>query len=177
MKLTAFISIIVISLAGTTLAAQTPATKAPAKPTTTATKVPAAVAAAFKQAYPTATIKHVSSEKENGKLQYEVESMDGRIRRDVIYLPDGTLVVEETAIDAAAVPAPVMAAFTARYPKATVTLYERLTKPSGVSYEMQLKGAAVKECEIAPDGTFISPKPGGVLLQGGSRFQPHGHGA
>ena len=122
-------------------------------------QAPAAVSAAFNKAYPTATIKNVSAEKEDGKVQYEVESMDGTTRRDVIYLPDGTLVVEETAIDAAAVPAPVMAAFTARYPKATVTLYERLTKPSGVSYEMQLKGAVVKECEITPDGTFISPKP------------------
>lgn len=146
MRFTALIGI--LALAGATLSAQAPATK-----------LPAAVAAAFKQAYPTAVIKNASSEKEDGKIQWEVESTDGTIRRDVIYLPDGTLVVEEMAIDAAAVPAPVMTALKARYPKAMVTLYEKLTKPSGVSYEMQLKGAAVKECEIAPDGTFISPKP------------------
>lgn len=143
-RFTALIGI--IALAGVTVAAQ------PAK-------LPAAVAAAFKKAYPTAVIKNASSEKENGKIQWEVESTDGTIRRDVIYLPDGTLVVEEMAIDAAAVPAPVMTALKARYSKAMVTLYEKLTKPSGVSYEMQLKGVAVRECEIAPDGTFISPKP------------------
>lgn len=146
MRFTALIG--VLALAGATLSAQAPATK-----------LPAAVAAAFKKAYPTAIIKNASSEKENGTIQWEVESTDGTIRRDVIYLPDGTLVVEEMAIAAAAVPAPVMTALKARYPKAMVTLYEKLTKPSGVSYEMQLKGAAVKECEIAPDGTFISPKP------------------
>lgn len=146
MKFTALIAM--LAVAGATLAAQAPAAK-----------LPAPVAAAFKKAYPTATIKNVSSEKEDGKLQYEVESVDGKIRRDVIYLPDGTLVVEEMVIELSAVPAPVVAALKARYPKATVTLYEKLTKPSGVSYEMQLKGAAVKEAEIAPDGTFINPKP------------------
>lgn len=149
----------IIALSGATLAGQTPAKMAPAK-VTPAAKLPAAVAAAFKKAYPAATIRHASSEREDGKLQWEVESMDGASRRDLIYLPDGTLVVEELTIDAAAVPAPVMAALKTRYPKAAVSLYEKLTKPSsGVSYEMQLKGAAVKEVEIAPDGTFISPKP------------------
>ena len=146
MKLKVFVSI--LALTGVTLMAQAPATK-----------LPAAVVAAFKKAYPTASIKNVSSEKENGTLQYEVESTDGTIRRDIIYRPDGTLVVEEMVIEPSAVPAAVMTALRARYPKATVTLYEKLTKPAGVSYEMQLKGAAVKECELAPDGTFISPKP------------------
>lgn len=137
-----------IVVAGVSVSAQTPASK-----------LPAAVLAAFKAAYPTATIRNASSEKEDGKLQWEVESVDGAARRDVIYLSNGTLVVEELTIEAAAVPAPVMTALKGRYPKATVSLYEKLTKPSGVSYEMQLKGAAVRECEIAPDGTFISPKP------------------
>jgi hypothetical protein len=157
MKFTALLT--VVALTGVSLAAQTAPKTAPAK-TATASKLPAAVAAAFKKAYPNATIKNASSEREDGKLQWEVESMDGTSRRDLIYLPDGTLVVEELTIDAAAVPAPVMAALKTRYPKATVSLYEKLTKPtSGVSYEMQIKGAAVKEVEIAPDGTFISPKP------------------
>ena len=162
MKFASLLSVIV--LAGVTLAAQTPAKQAPttmaAAKASPESKLPAAVAAAFKKAYPAATIKNASSEKENGTLQWEVESMDGMSRRDLIYLPDGTLVVEELTIDASAVPAPVMTALKARYPKATVSLYEKLTKPSaGVSYEMQIKGAAVKEVEIAPDGTFISPKP------------------
>lgn len=144
----------IIALAGVTLAAQTPAKPAPAS------KLPPAVGAAFKKAYPNATIKNASSERENGKIQWEVESMDGNARRDLIYLPDGTLVEEELALDAAAVPAPVMAALKARYPKATASVYEKLTQASGaVSYELQIKGAGVKEVQIAPDGTFISPKP------------------
>lgn len=52
-----------------------------------------AIEAAFKKAYPNATVKAVSKEKEDGKVQYEVESMDGTQARDVIYLADGTLVL------------------------------------------------------------------------------------
>lgn len=143
-----------VAIGGTALAAQAPAKAAPA-----GAKLPAAVATAFHKAYPTATIKQVSSEREGGKLQYEIESADGTVRRDVNYLADGTLVVEELTIEASAVPAPVLAALKSRYPKAIVSAYERLTTPSSVSYELQLIGAAVKEAVIAPDGTFISPKP------------------
>jgi len=132
----------------------TPPAKAPSKPA-----LPAAIESAFKKAYPTAKITTFSSEKEDGKLQYEVESVDGTTKRDLIYLPDGTLVLAEEQIDAAAVPAAVMTALKARYPKATVTRHEKLTRGTAISYEFALKGAAVSEAEIAPDGTFISPKP------------------
>ncbi len=123
------------------------------------TKLPMAVEAAFRKAYPNATIKTSSSEKGDGKLQYEIESVDGKTNRDVVYLADGTVVAIEEQIDAAAVPSPVVTALKARYPNATVTKYEKLTKGTAISYEMELKGVSVKEAEIAPDGTFIIPKP------------------
>jgi len=164
MSLTRMTAIAVGLLAAiTVVSAQTPKTAAPAKPQAPAaapkSKLPAAVEAAFKKAYPTAMITNSSSEKEDGKVEYEIESVDGTTKRDLVYLADGTLVVAEEAIEAAAVPAPVMTALKARYPKATVTKYEKLTKGTTISYEMALTGAAVKEAEIAPDGTFISPKP------------------
>ena len=100
------------------LGAQTP----PAKPTAASVpaqpKLPAAVSAAFKQAYPKATIKNVSEEDGN----FEVESMDGPQRRDLIYKPDGTVVEYEEFIDAKDVPAAVMTAIKARYPKATIEI-------------------------------------------------------
>ncbi len=146
------------SIAG--VQAQTPKTATPAKaPAPAATKLPAAVEAAFKKAYPAATIKNVSSETEDGKLQYEIESVDGKTNRDVVYLANGTLLVAEEQIEASAVPAVVLTALKARYPKATITKYEKLTKGTATSYEMILTGAAVKEAELAPDGTWINPKP------------------
>lgn len=124
-------------------------------------KIPAAVEDAFKKAYPTATIKATSTEKEGGQTVYEIESVDGATKRDLIYAANGKLQVVEEEVSAADVPAPVLAALKARYPKATVTKYEKIshTGASTVSYEMQMKGAGVAECEIAGDGTFISPKP------------------
>jgi len=164
MFLTRLTTVVVGLLAAVTvLSAQTPKTAAPAKPQAPAaapkSKLPAAVEAAFKKAYPNAIVKASSSEKEDGKLQYEIESVDGTTKRDVVYLADGTLVAAEEEINAADVPAPVITALTARYPKAKITKYEKLTKGTAISYEMALTGAAVNAAEIAPDGTFISPKP------------------
>jgi hypothetical protein len=142
--------------------AQTPKGAPPAKPQAPAaakSKLPAAVEAAFKKAYPNATIKNASSEKEDGRIEWEIESVDGKTNRDLVYLADGTLVVAEEQIEASAVPAPVMTAFKARYPKAKVSKYEKLTKGTATSYEMQFSGESVKEAELAPDGTFINPKP------------------
>lgn len=143
------------------LAASAAVLSAQAKAPAPATKpaLPPAVAAAFKKAYPTAIIKEFSAEKEDGTLQYEIESVDGTTKRDLVYLADGTLVVAEEEIPATAVPAAALTALKARYPKATVTRYEKLTRGTTTSYEFALKGAAVAEAEIAPDGTFISPKP------------------
>jgi len=150
----------------TVVSAQAPKTQTPAKaPAAKAeakeqkSKLPAAVEAAFKKAYPTATIKNSSSETEDGKVEWEVESVDGKTNRDLVYLADGTLVSAEEAVEASAVPPAVIAALKARYPKATITKYEKLTTGSAISYEMALTGAAVKAAEIAPDGTFINPKP------------------
>ncbi len=121
-------------------------------------KLPPAIAAAFKKSYPNATIKAASSEKENGKTVWEVESVDGKTSRDIIYALDGTAEVVEEQITAADVPTVVAAALKTRYPKATVTKYEKLTRGGKISFEMILKGGPA-EVEIAPDGTFINPKP------------------
>jgi hypothetical protein len=155
-----------LSIAGllaslTVVHAQVPKTSAPAKQSAPAAKpvLPAAVAAAFKQAYPNATITTFSSETEDGKVEWEIESVDGKTRRDIVYLADGSVQVIEEQIAVTAVPAPVLAAFKARFPKATVTRYEKVNKGSAISYEMTMTGANVKEAELAPDGTFINPKP------------------
>lgn len=121
-------------------------------------KLPAAISAAFMKSYPNAMIKSASSEKENGKTVWEVESVDGATNRDIVYALDGTAEVIEEQITAADVPAVVAAALKARYPKAIVTKYEKLTRGTKTSFEMILKGGPA-EIELAPDGTFINPKP------------------
>lgn len=48
-------------------------------------QLPAAVQAAFQMAYSTAIIKPANSEVESGKAIYEVQSLDGKIKRDLLY--------------------------------------------------------------------------------------------
>ncbi len=120
---------------------------------------PAAVAAAFQKAYPTATVTHASKEVEDGKITYELETTDRGVRRDLVYLADGTLLVEEEVINVDAVPAPVLAAIKARYKTATVSVSEKVTTKGVVTYELQIKNAPVKTVELKADGTWITPKP------------------
>jgi hypothetical protein len=124
----------------------------------TGAQLPPAIGAAFKAAYPNATIKHVSKEKEGGKDIYEVESTDRGLARDLVYRPDGTVMSMEEALAAEEVPAPVMASLKKRYPTATITKRERVTEGATVRYELQLKGAKVGEAILNADGTFVSPK-------------------
>jgi hypothetical protein len=123
-------------------------------------KLPPAVAAAFKKAYPNATIKNISHETEDGGEQYEIESTNAGHGLDVNYKPDGTLLVVEEEIAAADVPAAVTAAIAARYPKAVISTRERATEKTRTYFEIGLKGAPVKEVQLTADGKWISPKPG-----------------
>jgi len=155
----------VVFLAGCVLAMNAeaqqtkPATPAPKAAPQAAAKVvpPAAVSAAFKKAYPNATIKNVSKETENGKVEYEIESMDGSQARDLVYRPDGTVVLYEELIPESAVPAAVVSAIKVKYPKATVSRCEKLFQDGTMNYELVLKGATVNEVILTPAGKWVSP--------------------
>jgi Putative beta-lactamase-inhibitor-like, PepSY-like len=101
--------------------------------------VPPAVIAAFKAAYPNATIKGYAKEKENGKLFYEIESKDGAAARDILYNPDGTVAEVEETIAASDLPAAAQEALQSKYPKAVVTKAEKTTQGDKVEYEVIAK--------------------------------------
>lgn len=131
-------------------AAKAPAA-APAKAATAkaaapaAVKAPAAVLDAFKKAYPNAQVKSVSSEKEDGKVQYELEMVDGGVTRNVIYTVDGKLVATEDGITAAQLPKVVSDAVMKKYPKGTLSEVEKVLSAAGVtSYEMVVTNAGKK---------------------------------
>jgi hypothetical protein len=123
---------------------------------------PAAVETAFKEKYPKATVKAVIKETAAGKTMFEVESIDAGRRRNIDYNPDGTIIRYEEELAEGEVPAAVRAALKTRYPAATVTLWERLytTADNSANYECQLRGAAVAEALLTPDGKWVSPKGG-----------------
>jgi len=158
--LAAIVSAVLIPAAAngqTTPKPAAPPKQAAAKPKIT---LPPAVDAAFKAAYPTATINNVSKEKEGGQEIYEVESVDRGLHRDLNYKADGTVIAMEEEVAEADLPAGVAAAIKTRYPKATVVKREKLTKGTTVTYEVQLKGGP-GEVELTPDGKWVSPKAKG----------------
>jgi hypothetical protein len=124
---------------------------------------PGAVEAAFKKKYPKATVQAVIAEETAaGKRVYEVESIENGRRRNIDYNPDGTIIKYEEELTEAEVPAVVLAAIKTRYPKAVITLRERLytTQDNSANYELQLQGAGVPEVILTPDGKWVLPAAG-----------------
>jgi hypothetical protein len=122
-------------------------------------ELPAAVASAFKKAYPDAVINASSTETEDAKTIYEIESVDKGMNRDLLYAADGTVLECEEQIEEADVPAPVMAAMKKAYPQATITKVERTTKGKTLQYDFTLAGAPVPEASFLPDGSPVAETP------------------
>jgi uncharacterized membrane protein YkoI len=122
----------------------------------TARQVPAAVIAAFKTAYPNATIRGYAREKENGKVYYEIESREGTMTRDVLYNPDGTVAEVEESIAASDLPADAQEAIHKQYPGAVISKAERTTAGDKVSYEVIAKqGKKRISMEFDSDGKVL----------------------
>jgi uncharacterized membrane protein YkoI len=101
--------------------------------------LPPAVLKAFKTAYPNAVIRGASKEVENGVTQYEVESVDGALNRDLLYLGDGKVVEIEETVAPENLPAPVKQTLAKDYAGAKVLKAEILTKDGAKAYELSLE--------------------------------------
>jgi outer membrane lipoprotein-sorting protein len=135
--------------------------KTEAKPAVVDLKVlPDAVLAAFKAAYPKAEIKGASKEVENGVTQFEVESVDGKLNRDLIYAADGKVLEFEEAVAPESLPAAVKATLAKDYADAKVLKAETLTKDGTMVYELSLQGKDKKMgVTIDPNGKVIAKPP------------------
>lgn len=101
--------------------------------------LPAAVKSAFNKAYPNAKITGASTEKENGVTYYEIESLDGKVRRDLLYTEDGSVAEIEETISAKALPKKIHEAFGKEFPKAEILRAEKTTRGTDVTYELRIK--------------------------------------
>ena len=101
--------------------------------------LPPPVATAFHQAYPAARVLHVSKERQDGKVVYEIESRDGDTRRDLIYSPAGAVLEIEEGIPVDSVPAVVRAAAEGRVAGGTLVGAERVTRGTVILFEVQLR--------------------------------------
>jgi uncharacterized membrane protein YkoI len=125
-------------------------------------ELPAPVLSSFQKTYPHATIKGVGMETENGKTYYEIESVDGKTNRDLLYLADGTVAeIEETAA-AAELPASVKSTVTAEYPSGKIQKAEKTTRGSVVTYDVRVEvGTTKHEISIDAGGKVIKETSNG----------------
>lgn len=116
--------------------------------------VPKAVLDAFAKSYPKATAKGYSKETEDGKVLYEIESTEGKMGRDVTYTADGTTVSVEETMAFSDMPEAVRTAFTKEYPKAKISMCERVVEGSVTKYEVHMTaGKKSSEAVYNPDGS------------------------
>ncbi len=119
-------------------------------------QVPAAVLTAFEKAYPSATVKGYSKEVEKGKIYFEIESMDGKTGRDVLYNADGSVAEVEESMAAADLPSAVSATVSKEYPKGTISKAEKTTRGKDVTYEVHvLSGKSKHEVVVDPSGKLV----------------------
>ena len=113
--------------------------------------LPEAVLAAFKTAYPNAKIKGTSTETERGVTYYEVESLDGKMQRNLIYSAEGKVTEIEEAVSPADLPAAVQQALAKEFPGYKILTAETLIKGAVKQFELQIQ---VKDKKI---GVTIDP--------------------
>lgn len=118
---------------------------------------PKAVLDAFHKAYPKAEIHGVSMENEDGQSYYEIESMDGATRRDLLYRADGTVHEIEESIELSDLPAKVKDALKAKFPNGELHGAERITLDGAVQYEVRLESSEDNlEVVLGADGVIKS---------------------
>jgi hypothetical protein len=122
--------------------------------------LPEAVLKAFQAAYPKAEIKGASKEVENGVTQFEVESVDGKLNRDLLYAADGKVLELEETTAPENLPEPVKATLAKDYPGAKVLKAEILTKGETKNFELSLQDKdKTFGLTIDPAGKVIEKAP------------------
>ena len=115
-------------------------------------QVPSVVRSAFTTAFPKAVINECATELEGGKTAYEISSREGEIGRDVLFYPDGTLIVVEERIAAGDAPDPVQQAVRQAFPGGEIELAEKVTRGASLLYEFRLKHQG-KQLEVVLDSS------------------------
>ena len=119
-------------------------------------ELPGTVLNAFERAYPKATIKGLAREDEDGKTCYEIESLDGKTRRDILYFANGKVAEIEEVVGENALPDAVKAAVTKEFPKGKISKAEKLTHDSVVEYEIHIMSGKIKhELVLDPGGKVV----------------------
>lgn len=118
---------------------------------------PKAITDAVAKAFPKSTITACKPEKEHGRDQFEARIVKaGGGKAEIDLAPDGKILQVEEIVSFDKVPAAVMKAFAAKYPKAKATRAEKQTADKAVTYEIAFDlGEQHKEATFDESGKFI----------------------
>ena len=116
--------------------------------------VPPSVLKAFEQAYPKAKANGYSTETEHGQTYYEIESIDGNTKRDLLYKADGSVEEIEESVEMTKLPDAVSKAFTQAAGGAKPTKIEKVTRSGKATYEFGM-GKGKSEMVIDPSGKVV----------------------
>jgi hypothetical protein len=128
-------------------------------------QLPKAVADSAKAKFPGAKWTGAAKETEEGKTFYEVSMTQANHKMDVSFEPNGTLVLVETEVPEAELPAAVSKAVKGKYPGAKVDLAESVKKGPEVKkdidyYELHLTTADKKSVEVDGKGKILKSEEG-----------------
>lgn len=121
--------------------------------------VPQAVLNSFHKAYPKAEIKGMSTETEKGKTYFEIESVDGKVNRDLLFTAAGKIAEIEETIPPSELPKMSMQSIEKKFPGAKIEKAERNTSGTKVTYELAVSSKKGKfEVVLNKEGKIISSK-------------------
>lgn len=120
-------------------------------------KVPKVVLKAVQAKFKGAELVSAQTEKEDGKILYEINLKDKGHTVDVSVTPDGKIVSIERTISAKDLPRSVAEAINSKYPKAEHKRIEEITEDGKTSYEVLLLTVDKKKIEVVldPDGKIV----------------------
>ena len=127
-------------------------------------KVPRAVLRAVKDKYKGAELVSASTEKDEGKLIYEIVIKHEGHSIDVSVTPDGKIVSSEKTIAVKDLPKEVSEALDSKYARAKIKRVEEIAEGEKVSYEVLLVTADNQTVEVVfdPKGKVVKEEKKGT---------------
>jgi hypothetical protein len=115
--------------------------------------LPAAVQTAAKEQSRGATVRGYTREIENGKPEYEVETVMNGATKDIALDESGSVLEVEQQIELASLPTPARAGLEKQAGHGKILKVESVTRGSNVSYEaVVMRGGKRSEVAITSDG-------------------------
>ncbi len=119
--------------------------------------VPVTVLKAFKKNYPRAEAKAYKIETEKGMSYFEIESVEGKKNRDLLFTADGMIIEIEESVGLNSVPDAVLRALKKDFPSGKVTSSEKTTRGSRISYGFVVDDGSMKyEVSYSKEGKRLS---------------------